>query len=92
MPRFTDRHGNDQRLLNVHEAAELLGVAPSAVRSTLRRAGIAELRGYPSAQVEGFARRRAERAMIARVVDRHKAAVQRLAEARAAGQPAEEEG
>jgi hypothetical protein len=29
------------------EVAELLGVAPEAVRSTLRRYGVREVRGYP---------------------------------------------
>lgn len=34
-------------LMSRAEVAELLGVAPEAVRSTLRRYGVREVRGYP---------------------------------------------
>lgn len=34
-------------LMSRDEVAALLGVAPEAVRSTLRRYGVREVRGYP---------------------------------------------
>lgn len=34
-------------LMSRAEVSELLGVAPEAVRSTLRRYGVREVRGYP---------------------------------------------
>jgi hypothetical protein len=38
------------------EVAALLGISPEAVRSTLRRAGIREQRGYPRDQVVALKR------------------------------------
>jgi hypothetical protein len=39
-------------LMSRDEVAALLGIDPEAVRSTLRRYGIRELRGYPREAVE----------------------------------------
>lgn len=43
-------------LMSREEVAALLGIKPDSVRSTLRRYGITELRGYPRAQVENLQR------------------------------------
>ena len=40
------------------EVAALLGIGPESVRSTLRRAGIAVVHGYPRELVEALDRRR----------------------------------
>lgn len=45
-------------LMGRDEVAELLGISASSVRSTLRRHGIAEQRGYPRERVERLAERR----------------------------------
>lgn len=46
------------RLLPREEVARLLGIAPESVRSTLRRAGIAEKRGYPEGSIRELLQRR----------------------------------
>lgn len=43
-------------LMSRDEIAELLGIQPESVRSTLRRYGIREERGYPRDRVEGLVR------------------------------------
>lgn len=43
-------------LLSREEVAEILGISPESVRSTLRRYGISEIRGYRRDQVEGLQR------------------------------------
>lgn len=43
-------------LMSRDEAAEHLGISPDAVRSTLRRYGITEQRGYDRAAVENLQR------------------------------------
>lgn len=43
------------QLMPRDEVAALFGIAPSAVRSTLRRYGITEQRGYPRERVEAAA-------------------------------------
>lgn len=47
---------DDAELLSTTEVAELLGIAPQSVRSTLRRYGITEKRGYARAEVEAMRR------------------------------------
>lgn len=49
-------------LLTVHEVAALLGIAPTAVRSTMRRHHIDEQRGYPHDLVEALRAQREARA------------------------------
>ena len=39
-------------LMSREEVAALLGISPESVRSTLRRYGITEVRGYPRDQIE----------------------------------------
>lgn len=41
----------EEPLMNRDEVAELLGISPESVRSTMRRYGISEQRGYPRDQV-----------------------------------------
>lgn len=43
-------------LMSTEEVAERLGVAPQSVRSTLRRFGVSEVRGWPREQVENLQR------------------------------------
>ena len=43
-------------LMSREEVAKLLGISPESVRSTLRRYGIHEVRGYPRDQVESLRR------------------------------------
>ena len=45
-------------LMSRDEVAALLNIGPESVRSTLRRFGIPEERGYPRALVEALDRRR----------------------------------
>ena len=45
-------------LMSRDEVAALFGIGLESVRSTLRRDGIPEERGYPRAQVEALDRRR----------------------------------
>lgn len=41
----------EEPLMTRDEVAELLGINPESVRSTMRRYGISEQRGYPRDQV-----------------------------------------
>ena len=43
-------------LMSREEVAALLGISPESVRSTLRRYGITEVRGYPRTQIEKLER------------------------------------
>ena len=52
---------NTPDVLTHREVAELLGIDPEAVRSTMRRAGIPEIRGYPTDQVLALERCRRRR-------------------------------
>lgn len=47
--------------MNRNEVAEHLGIAPEAVRSTMRRYGINEQRGYPRDQVLNLERKQPSR-------------------------------
>lgn len=40
-------HNDPEPLMSREEVAALLGISPESVRSTLRRHGITEMRGYP---------------------------------------------
>jgi hypothetical protein len=51
MPKRTEPY-----LMSREEVAELWGIDPEAVRSTLRRYGINEERGYPRAAVKAVKR------------------------------------
>jgi DNA-binding CsgD family transcriptional regulator len=44
------------QLMTREEVAAHLGISPEAVRSTLRRHGVREVRGYPRAAVEAIQR------------------------------------
>lgn len=48
-------------IVSHEEAAAILRIAPSAVRSTLRRNGIPEIRGYRARDVEALQKRREAR-------------------------------
>lgn len=50
------RGKSDEPLMSRDEVAALLGIKPESVRSTLRRYGITEHRGYPRRQVENLRR------------------------------------
>lgn len=43
-------------LMSREEVAQLLGIQPDSVRATLRRYGVAEVRGYPREAVEALQR------------------------------------
>jgi hypothetical protein len=43
-------------LMSREEVAELLGIAPESVRSTLRRYGIHHVSGWPRSEVEAIER------------------------------------
>lgn len=58
---------NDSELMNREEVAEMLGIAPDAVRSTMRRHGIERIEGWPREAVEALhGRREARRTAQAR--------------------------
>jgi predicted ArsR family transcriptional regulator len=46
----------DAELIGREEAAAILGISPDSVRSTLRRYGVTERRGYVRSEVEGVRR------------------------------------
>ncbi|MBP2370189.1 hypothetical protein [Pseudonocardia parietis] len=49
---MTDQHS----IMTTDEVAEHLGIAPQSVRSTLRRYGISEVRGYDEDAVKALER------------------------------------
>jgi len=55
---MTTRRSSRSDLMTHDEVAALLGIGPESVRSTLRRAGIAVVHGYPRELVEALDRRR----------------------------------